>query len=166
MRQRPPLFGLTDLLLLVTVSIWAVNLIVIKNVIGGALQPIAFTALRFALAALILLPLLRSLTPAERAVSRGDLWKIIGLGLLRQLALSGLLHHRAGLYLADQRRVDSGDAADLHRADRRGVQIGETDVAGVAGYFHVLRRHRAGDSGQCAGGNAGQCGAFRSSAIS
>jgi drug/metabolite transporter (DMT)-like permease len=82
MRQRSPLFGLTDLLLLITVFFWAINLIVIKNVIGGALQPIAFTALRFALAAIILLPLLRSLTPAERAVSPGDLWKIIGLGFL------------------------------------------------------------------------------------
>jgi len=76
------LFGLTDLLLLVTVCIWAVNLIVIKNVIGGVLAPIAFTALRFALAALILLPMLRSLTPAERAVSSSDRWKIIGLGLI------------------------------------------------------------------------------------
>jgi drug/metabolite transporter (DMT)-like permease len=82
MRQRPPLFGLTDLLLLVTVFFWAINLIIIKNVIGGALQPIAFTALRFALASLILLPVLRSLTPAERAVSSSDRWKIIGLGLL------------------------------------------------------------------------------------
>jgi drug/metabolite transporter (DMT)-like permease len=82
MRQRPPLFGLTDLLLLVTVFFWAINLIVIKNVIGGALAPIAFTALRFTLAALILLPLLRSLTPAERAVSSSDRWKIIGLGLV------------------------------------------------------------------------------------
>jgi drug/metabolite transporter (DMT)-like permease len=82
MRQRPPLFGLTDLLLLVTVFFWAINLIVIKNVIGGALAPIAFTALRFTLAALILLPMLRSLTPAERAVSSSDRWKIIGLGLV------------------------------------------------------------------------------------
>jgi len=82
MRQRPPLFGLTDLLLLITVFFWAINLIVIKNVIGGALPPIAFTALRFALAAIILLPLLRTLTPAERAVSSGDRWKIIGLGFL------------------------------------------------------------------------------------
>jgi len=82
MRQRPPLFGLTDLLLLFTVFFWAINLIVIKNVIGGALPTIAFTALRFALAAIILLPLLRTLTPAERAVSPGDLWKIIGLGFL------------------------------------------------------------------------------------
>jgi drug/metabolite transporter (DMT)-like permease len=55
---------------------------VIKNVIGGALAPIAFTALRFTLAALILLPMLRSLTPAERAVSSSDRWKIIGLGLV------------------------------------------------------------------------------------
>jgi drug/metabolite transporter (DMT)-like permease len=82
MKERAPLFGLTDLLLLVTVFFWAINLIVIKNVIGSALPPIAFTALRFALAAAILLPLLRSLTPAERAVSGSDRWKIIGLGLI------------------------------------------------------------------------------------
>jgi drug/metabolite transporter (DMT)-like permease len=82
MRQRPPLFGLTDLLLLVTVFFWAINLIVIKNVIGGALPPIAFTALRFTLAAFILLPMLHSLTPTERAVSSSDRWKIIGLGFI------------------------------------------------------------------------------------
>lgn len=82
MKERSPLFGLTDLLLFGTVCIWAVNFIVIKNVISGALEPIAFTALRFALAAVILLPLLRSLTPAERAVSSSDRWKIIGLGLI------------------------------------------------------------------------------------
>jgi drug/metabolite transporter (DMT)-like permease len=82
MKERLPLFGFTDLLLFATVCIWAVNLVVIKNVIGSELQPIAFTALRFILGAIILLPLLRSLTPAERAVSGLDRWKIIGLGLI------------------------------------------------------------------------------------
>ena len=82
MKERSALFGVTDVLLLCTVFIWAVNFIVIKNVIGGALDPIAFTALRFALASIILLPLLRGLAPAERAVSRGDGWKFAVLGLL------------------------------------------------------------------------------------
>ena len=82
MRSRTVLFGVTDLLLLATVCIWAVNFIVIKNVISGALEPIAFTALRFVVASLVLLPLLRGLTPAERAVTGSDRWKIVGLGLI------------------------------------------------------------------------------------
>jgi drug/metabolite transporter (DMT)-like permease len=108
MKERAPLFGLTDLLLLATVCIWAVNFIVTKNVISGALQPIAFTALRFALASIILLPLLRSLTPAERAVSGSDRWKIIGLGLIGNTlyqiffitALANTLPTNAALILA------------------------------------------------------------------
>lgn len=107
-RQRAALFGLTDLLLLVTVCIWAVNFIVIKNVISGALSPIAFTALRFAVASLVLLPLLRSLTPAERAVSQDDRWKIAGLGLIGNTlyqiffitALANTLPTNAALILA------------------------------------------------------------------
>lgn len=82
MKDRSPLFGVTDLLLLFTVCIWAVNFIVIKNVISGSLQPIAFTALRFVVASSVLLPLLRGLTPAERAVNDSDRWKIVGLGLI------------------------------------------------------------------------------------
>ncbi len=82
MRSRSAVFGVTDLLLLGTVCIWAVNFIVSKNVISGALEPIEFTALRFAVASLVLLPLLRGLTPGERAVSHDDRWKITGLGLI------------------------------------------------------------------------------------
>src|SRR5512136_2055224 len=82
MKQRAALFSTTDLLLLVIVFLWALNFTVVKNSIGSGLPPLVFTALRFTLAAIILLPLLRSLTPAERAVSRSDWWKIAGLGLL------------------------------------------------------------------------------------
>jgi drug/metabolite transporter (DMT)-like permease len=108
LKERTPLFGVTDLLLLATVCIWAVNFIVIKNVISGSLQPIAFTALRFIVASLVLLPLLRGLTPAERAVSRDDRWKIIGLGLIGNTlyqiffitALANTLPTNAALILA------------------------------------------------------------------
>lgn len=108
MRSRTALFGATDLLLLATICIWAVNFIVVKNVIGGALQPIAFTALYFVVASLVLLPLLSGLTPAERAVSHGDRWKIIGLGLIGNTlyqvffitALANTLPTNAALILA------------------------------------------------------------------
>lgn len=108
MRSRTALFGVTDLLLLFTVCIWAVNFIVIKNVISGALQPIAFTALRFAVASLVLLPLLRSLTPVERAVTGSDRRKIVGLGLIGNslyqvffiTALANTLPTNAALILA------------------------------------------------------------------
>ena len=108
MRSRTALFGVTDLLLLGTVCIWAVNFIVIKNVISGSLEPIAFTALRFAVASIVLLPLLRSLTPAERAVNDSDRWKIVGLGLIGNslyqiffiTALANTLPTNAALILA------------------------------------------------------------------
>src|SRR5512136_2907031 len=108
MKERTALFGVTDLLLLGTVSIWAVNFIVTKNVISGSLEPIAFTALRFAVASIVLLPLLRGLTPAERAVNDGDRWKIVGLGLIGNslyqiffiTALANTLPANAALILA------------------------------------------------------------------
>ncbi len=108
MKDRSPLFGLNDLLLFITVCIWAVNFTVVKNVISGALAPIAFTALRFALASILLLPLLRGLAPAESATSRADKWKIIGLGLIGNtfyqvffiLALANTLPTNAALILA------------------------------------------------------------------
>ena len=82
MKSRASLFTPTDLLLLVTIGFWAINLTVIKNIISGALPPLSFTALRFALGSIILLPLLRGLLPAERAVTGGDRWKIVGVGLI------------------------------------------------------------------------------------
>jgi drug/metabolite transporter (DMT)-like permease len=82
MKSRTPLFTLTDLSLVLVAAIWGLNFTVVKNVTSGALQPIEFAALRFMLAALFLLPLLRSLTPAERAVPSGDWWKIAGLGFI------------------------------------------------------------------------------------
>ncbi len=108
MRSRTALFGVTDLLLLGTVCIWAVNFIVVKNVISGSLEPLAFTALRFAAASLVLLPLLRSLSPAERAVNGSDRWKIAGLGLIGNslyqvffiTALANTLPANAALILA------------------------------------------------------------------
>ncbi len=78
--SRQSLFSLTDLLLLTMVSIWAINFSVIKNVISGDLPPIAFTALRFALATLVLLPLLRD--RADYRSQPGDRWKIAGVGLI------------------------------------------------------------------------------------
>jgi drug/metabolite transporter (DMT)-like permease len=108
MRPRTALFGVTDLLLFGTVCIWAVNFIVIKNAIGSALPPIAFTALRFVVASIVLLPLLRGLTPAERAVTGADRWNIIGLGLIGNslyqvffiTALANTLPTNAALILA------------------------------------------------------------------
>ena len=108
MRSRTALFGVTDLLLFGTVSIWALNFIVVKNVISGSLDPIAFTALRFVVASIVLLPLLRGLTPAERAVSDSDRWQIVGLGLIGNslyqiffiTALANTLPTNAALILA------------------------------------------------------------------
>ena len=131
MRSRTALFGVTDLLLLATVCVWAVNFIAVKNVISGSLQPIAFTALRFGVASIVLLPLLRGLTPAKRAVSSSDRWRIGGLGLIGNLTVSDLLHHRVGEYVDGRMLRGSWRyAADLHCLVRRVVQAGKTDVTG------------------------------------
>ena len=82
MKNRTSLFTPTDLLLLLMITLWAVNYSVIKTVISTDLRPIVFTALRFGVAALTLIPLLRSMSRDERLAARADWWKIIGVGLL------------------------------------------------------------------------------------
>src|SRR5512135_105936 len=81
MRSRSTAFGLTDLLLLLTIGLWAINFTVVKNVISGDLPPIAFTALRFTLAALGMLLVMRSFRDGQ-PLTRGDVLKMAGLGLL------------------------------------------------------------------------------------
>ena len=81
MRTRSTAFGPTDLLLLLTIGLWAINFTVVKNVISGDLPPVAFTALRFTLAALGMLLVMRSFRD-EQPLTRGDVLKMAGLGLL------------------------------------------------------------------------------------
>jgi drug/metabolite transporter (DMT)-like permease len=82
MRNGAALFSLTDALLLAMVTLWAINYTVVKNVISADLAPIAFTALRFGLASLALLPLLSSTRSLNQPITGRDRWKIAGLGLL------------------------------------------------------------------------------------
>jgi drug/metabolite transporter (DMT)-like permease len=81
LRTRSTVFGPTDLLLLVTIGLWAINFTVVKTVISGTLPPIAFTALRFTLATIIMLFALRS-SRDEQPLTRSDVLKMAGLGLL------------------------------------------------------------------------------------
>jgi len=73
--------GRTDLLILLVILLWAVNLSVIK--IGlRELSPHAFNATRLTLAALAYLVVLVA-RPARFSLARkGDGWKAMGLGLL------------------------------------------------------------------------------------
>ncbi len=71
----------TDLLIVLVVVLWAVNLSVIK--IGlRVLTPHAFNAVRLGLAALAYLAVLSVRRPRFRPGRRGDGWKAAGLGLL------------------------------------------------------------------------------------
>jgi drug/metabolite transporter (DMT)-like permease len=81
MRTRSTSFGLTDILLLITIGLWAINFSVVKTVISGALPPIAFTALRFTLATIIMLSVMRSVRD-DQPLTRRDVLKMAGLGLL------------------------------------------------------------------------------------
>src|SRR5450759_4146250 len=81
MNSRSSNFGLTDLLLLMTIGLWAINFTVVKNVISTDLPPIAFTALRFTLATVGMLLVMRSFRD-EQPLTRRDVLQMAGLGLL------------------------------------------------------------------------------------
>jgi drug/metabolite transporter (DMT)-like permease len=72
--------GKTDLLMLMTVLLWAVNLSVIK--IGlRELTPHAFNAIRLTIASLVYLGLL-AFGRGRPVLAKGDGWKAVGLGVL------------------------------------------------------------------------------------
>lgn len=76
-----PRMGRIDLLILLVVLLWAVNLSVIK--IGlRALSPHAFNAVRLALAAVAYAAVLLLRPGIPRLARKGDGWKAAGLGLL------------------------------------------------------------------------------------
>lgn len=77
-------FSRADLLLLVTVCVWGINFSVVKGSISGPgapFAPLAFNALRFVVAAITLLAILRRTGDALPA-SRRDWLAVMGLGLL------------------------------------------------------------------------------------
>lgn len=76
---RPIGFSSTDVLLLVMVLVWGVNYIIIKAVLAQ-IEPLAFNAVRFALAALTLAGVAWA-SKAPRP-SRTDFWQLGRLGLL------------------------------------------------------------------------------------
>ena len=80
-------FTRTDLMLLALVGVWGINFSVVKSAISGPdapFTPFGFNALRFAVAALTLLILLRRTGEAVPA-SRRDWLAIAGLGLFGNL---------------------------------------------------------------------------------
>lgn len=78
--RNGPKIGRTDLLMLMTILFWAVNLSVIK--IGlRELSPHAFNAIRLTIAALVYL-LLLALRRDGRPLHKGDGWRAVGLGIL------------------------------------------------------------------------------------
>jgi drug/metabolite transporter (DMT)-like permease len=72
--------GKTDLLMLMTVLFWAVNLSAIKIALRE-LTPHAFNAIRLTIASLVYLGLL-AFGRGRTALARGDGWKAVGLGVL------------------------------------------------------------------------------------
>ncbi len=79
-----PRFSRADLLLLLTVCVWGINFSVVKGSISGPgapFSPIAFNGLRFIIAAITLLAILRQTDDALPA-SRRDWLAVLGLGLL------------------------------------------------------------------------------------
>ncbi|MGH7507094.1 MAG: DMT family transporter, partial [Longimicrobiales bacterium] len=86
--------------LLMMVIIWAVNFAVAKRALD-LIAPLAFNALRFPLAALVVLFALRMRGPVPLP-ERRDVWKVLALGVLgnvlyQQFFVFGLANTRAGV---------------------------------------------------------------------
>jgi drug/metabolite transporter (DMT)-like permease len=86
MEARGPAWALdaNDLGLIVVVVSWGLNLSVVKFALGEML-PLAFNGVRFTLASLTLLLLLRWFGETHRASAR-DSWSLVGLGMLGHTA--------------------------------------------------------------------------------
>ncbi|MFQ6058942.1 MAG: DMT family transporter [Anaerolineae bacterium] len=96
-KERP--FGATDLMLLTLVLIWGVNFSVVKGALAE-MSPLSFNALRFALASILTLILLR-ITESDLSFPRGDWGRLLLLGLVGHTAyqllfINGLARTRAG----------------------------------------------------------------------
>jgi drug/metabolite transporter (DMT)-like permease len=92
-------FGAIDLLLLLMTVIWGANFSAIKYSLEDLL-PLSFNGLRFALASLTLLTIALA-SGINLRVSRGDGWRLFGLGLLanaiyQSLFITGMAHTRTG----------------------------------------------------------------------
>lgn len=73
-------FGRADLSLTIAVVIWGVNFAVVKQTLTE-ITPLAFAGLRFSLAALLLVVILR-LKGQDLRLKRNELWKILILGVV------------------------------------------------------------------------------------
>ncbi|MGH9827526.1 MAG: DMT family transporter, partial [Blastocatellia bacterium] len=96
---REAAFGATDLWLLLLTLVWGVNYVVIKHALED-LIPINFTALRLAIASVVMVAVTR-LSGRDFRIDRKDLPKIFAIGILanviyQALFISGMSMSRAG----------------------------------------------------------------------
>jgi drug/metabolite transporter (DMT)-like permease len=93
-------FGATDLWLLLVMLIWGSNFTVVKFSIEDQLSPLAFTALRF-ITASVMMPILLGVSGRDFKVDRRDAWRLFALSLLgnvtyQVLFIYGMAWTRAG----------------------------------------------------------------------
>jgi len=98
-READNRFGSIDLMLLLMTIIWGANFSAIKYSLEDLL-PLSFNGLRFALASLTLLTIALA-SGINLRVSRGDGWRLFGLGLLanaiyQSIFITGMAHTRTG----------------------------------------------------------------------
>lgn len=98
-READNRFGAIDSLLLLMTIIWGANFSAIKYSLEDFL-PLSFNGLRFALASLTLLTIALA-SGINLKVSRGDGWRLFGLGLLanaiyQSVFITGMAHTRTG----------------------------------------------------------------------
>lgn len=97
--HQTPVFGITDLLLLLMTVIWGSNFIAIKHSLVD-LHPLAFNWLRFAIASATLLIIALAMGESLK-VSRADGWRLFGFGILanaiyQSLFITGLANTKTG----------------------------------------------------------------------
>ena len=94
-----PAFGWVDLAVMALVVIWGTNFVIAKAAVAQV-RPLAFAALRFTLAALVLLSLV-ALNRLSLRLARADLWRLallslVGNILYQPLFILGLTRTTAG----------------------------------------------------------------------
>jgi drug/metabolite transporter (DMT)-like permease len=126
-RQRPSRLGAFDAAMLTVVLIWGCNFSVTKGAFGE-LPPLAFTAVRFAAATALLLPLTRRLEGGG-PLPRGSLGRLVALGVV------GNTLYQLGFVLGLARTTASNSALLLSS-----MPAVVAVLAGMLGVERVTRR--------------------------
>ncbi len=96
-------FGITDVFMLLTVLIWAINFIFIKIALQE-FNPLAFNGIRMAFASVVLI-LFLFISKQGLGVAKKDIWKLVILGIIGNTAYQLLFIHGINLTTASNTSI-------------------------------------------------------------